>query len=539
MAIWMNLIKISLTKNVLLISLIIAALMAMPLSSGDPDHLAITVKTNKQFYLLRQKVTINGNVSIDGAPANDLMVIIQIENPKGNPFLFRTLNIGNVTPPNALIITELFLKNISGAPINTAKIGSMVTACITIKNNQLTKQDYFVAVTAFDANMVPIASRFQSGTIDPQTTRTLGFWMEIPTWACSGKSVLVGNLYNKKPKEGGLAYSTEKTAYFFISKVQEGQFNYPEIPPPTYNTSPGYYSLEFYLPPDPFNGTYEVFVRGQKDILTHSTTSTYFEFRNSNGYPPQASFIYWPATPFENQTVEFDASSSTPEGFNETILSYTWDFGDGTPKIVETDPTITHNYLQSGIYIVTLNVTDSEGLWSTTSKPIKILPEFNPIAIFDWTPPKPNINQTVTFNASASTPGWSKQLADYAPITSFTWNFSGILVGPLSSPTVNYVFSQPGNFTVTLTVEDSVGRTNSTFKTIEVLNQTRRIYDITEPYGKIDMKDVAVVAKAFGSEPGDPNWNPVADITGPEGSPDGKVDMRDVSLVAKHFGEEY
>jgi hypothetical protein len=56
---------------------------------------------------------------------------------------------------------------------------------------------------------------------------------------------------------------------------------------------------------------------------------------------------------------------------------------------------------------------------------------------------------------------------------------------------------------------------------------------------KIDMKDLAIVAKAFGTVPGVPRWNPAADITGPNGVPDGKVDMYDIAFVAKHFGQTY
>jgi len=55
---------------------------------------------------------------------------------------------------------------------------------------------------------------------------------------------------------------------------------------------------------------------------------------------------------------------------------------------------------------------------------------------------------------------------------------------------------------------------------------------------KVDMKDVGLAAKAFGSYPNHPRWNPHADITGPQLLvPDGKIDMRDISLIAKHFGE--
>jgi len=51
--------------------------------------------------------------------------------------------------------------------------------------------------------------------------------------------------------------------------------------------------------------------------------------------------------------------------------------------------------------------------------------------------------------------------------------------------------------------------------------------------GKINMKDIAVVAKAFGSAPGDPNWTPEADLNN-----DGKIDMKDISIIAKTFGAE-
>jgi parallel beta-helix repeat protein len=57
---------------------------------------------------------------------------------------------------------------------------------------------------------------------------------------------------------------------------------------------------------------------------------------------------------------------------------------------------------------------------------------------------------------------------------------------------------------------------------------------------KVDMRDIGISAKAFGTVPGDTFWNPHADITGPELLvPDGKVDMRDISLVARHFGRHF
>jgi hypothetical protein len=83
------------------------------------------------------------------------------------------------------------------------------------------------------------------------------------------------------------------------------------------------------------------------------------------------------------------------------------------------------------------------------------------------------------------------------------------------------------------------------------------IGDITGPEGnpdsKCDMRDVGLVAKAFGAElDSRPHiyyyWHTprcaqcphsmLCDLTGPiEGEPDGLIDMRDIGLVARHFGE--
>ena len=55
---------------------------------------------------------------------------------------------------------------------------------------------------------------------------------------------------------------------------------------------------------------------------------------------------------------------------------------------------------------------------------------------------------------------------------------------------------------------------------------------------KVNIKDVATAAVAFGSSPNHPKWNPHADITGEEHFvPDGRIDIGDIATVALHFGE--
>jgi len=50
--------------------------------------------------------------------------------------------------------------------------------------------------------------------------------------------------------------------------------------------------------------------------------------------------------------------------------------------------------------------------------------------------------------------------------------------------------------------------------------------------GKVDIKDIAIAAIAFGSYPSHPRWNPIADI-----NQDGKVDIKDLASIATNFGK--
>lgn len=52
--------------------------------------------------------------------------------------------------------------------------------------------------------------------------------------------------------------------------------------------------------------------------------------------------------------------------------------------------------------------------------------------------------------------------------------------------------------------------------------------------GKVDIKDISIAAKAFGSYPGHPRWAPVADI-----NKDNKIDIRELAMVARNFGKTW
>lgn len=62
-----------------------------------------------------------------------------------------------------------------------------------------------------------------------------------------------------------------------------------------------------------------------------------------------------------DESVFFDGTLSTdPDG---TVVAWSWDFGDGSPANTASSPR--HSYLSAGTYLVTLTVTDNEGLSDT------------------------------------------------------------------------------------------------------------------------------------------------------------------------------
>jgi hypothetical protein len=131
-------------------------------------------------------------------------------------------------------------------------------------------------------------------------------------------------------------------------------------------------------------------------------------------------------------------------------------------------------------------------------------------------------NVTVYANASYVT---SQNVTIFSSGTSanvtFTWN------------TTSFAY---GNYTISAYAWPVPGETNTTnnnctggWVIVSIIG------DITGPNGwpdgTVNMRDIAMVARAFGSTPSSSNWNPNADLNN-----DGIVNMKDIALAARHFG---
>ncbi len=224
-------------------------------------------------------------------------------------------------------------------------------------------------------------------------------------------------------------------------------------------------------------GTYTVVLRvtdndgatatAQKTIIVTAPASS-----GGGGPGPTASFTATPITGEAPLTVTFNASASTYAG--HAITYYSWDFGDGTTG---TGITTTHTYAPATTttYHVVLRIIASDNTEATATKDITVIvntsptPSSGPTASFTVTPDSAQIGpHEFQFDPSASDAAAGREL------TTYVWSF-----GDQSSQTETtdntvshtYFTSQSSqNFTVTLTVIDDHGATDSYSRTVTVKN---------------------------------------------------------------------
>jgi PKD repeat protein len=156
----------------------------------------------------------------------------------------------------------------------------------------------------------------------------------------------------------------------------------------------------------------------------------------------------------EDTSITLDGSASSD---NIGITAYTWTFTDVTIKTL-TGPKPTYTFNTPGVYTITLNVTDAAGNWATDTVVITVLDVTKPVANAgqDQTV---NVGTTVTFDAGGST--------DNVGVVAYEWDFGDGTTGTGKSAT--HAYTNPGTYTVTLTVKDAAGNSATDTITVTVL----------------------------------------------------------------------
>ena len=157
-------------------------------------------------------------------------------------------------------------------------------------------------------------------------------------------------------------------------------------------------------------------------------------------------------------TCSFDSSSSSNAG--DPITYTLWDFGDGVAGPSNYLAAPSHTYAQPGTYTVKLEVRSSSSGPAIVSRQVTVTaaPPQNqpPVANFTWS----CSGSVCTLDASSST--------DDGGIASYAWSLGKAPDGAASGVSVTTDYWHAGPRTVTLTVTDASGLSNSVTKTVDV-----------------------------------------------------------------------
>ena len=166
---------------------------------------------------------------------------------------------------------------------------------------------------------------------------------------------------------------------------------------------------------------------------------------------PVPAFTWSPQPALVGQPVWFDGTGSSSPGGK--ILSWQWDFGDGTPLTPRTgsgaDARPSHTYRTAGTYSVGLRVMDTTEQTAWAWHDIAVVVPVPPVADFSVSPAEGYAWEGHSFSVTVD------DHSKGSPAT-YAWYIDKTLVSGL--PTYSRaVFSTPGNYTIRLLVTNEFG----------------------------------------------------------------------------------
>ena len=151
-----------------------------------------------------------------------------------------------------------------------------------------------------------------------------------------------------------------------------------------------------------------------------------------------------------NTSTTFTAIGNTPG----TIANYDWDFGDAQTG---TGASVTHTYVNAGLYTVRLIITDISGCKDTLTK-FQYIRIDGPIAAFSIPNGGSCSNNSFTFVDNSTDDGLH-------PITTWIWDFGDGTTQSFTAPPFSHFYTTSGSYLVTLKTIDAVGCSDSTTNT--------------------------------------------------------------------------
>ncbi|TVR81371.1 MAG: PKD domain-containing protein [Chitinophagaceae bacterium] len=213
------------------------------------------------------------------------------------------------------------------------------------------------------------------------------------------------------------------------------------------NILPGENSFELIVTQ---SGEYQVLVTDSNSCESLSNTIEVEVFDN-----PEALFVADDVC--DGSAVIFVNNSTIQTG----ALSFVWDFGDGNQS---TDINPVYTYASTGVYTVTLTVVSDNGCEDIYTNQVEVFPQ--PTADFEVS------------NACAGAEVSFVNLSDSAGVNiNYHWNFGDGNSSTSENPV--HIYTVPGIYNITLTVESLDGCVDSIVKNIEIYPQPNASFTIS------------------------------------------------------------
>jgi PKD repeat protein len=163
--------------------------------------------------------------------------------------------------------------------------------------------------------------------------------------------------------------------------------------------------------------------------------------------------------------VTFDGTGSSDPDVGDTLVSYAFDFGDGSAPVIQAAASANHTYARRGTYDATLRVTDSHGLASPTATVQIVVSPGPPVAQLAISPSGAVVKgDPVTFDGSFSSGD------DVVEYTFDPGDGSGAISVLPPATSTSHVYRLGGSYTTTLSVRDTQDVVASTSAMIAITN---------------------------------------------------------------------
>ena len=233
--------------------------------------------------------------------------------------------------------------------------------------------------------------------------------------------------------------SVDPVGFDRLWTFDDGQTAFQTVAPVHTYAQPGTYSVTLLL----------LDQNGDQGSVTKQVTVS----APAQNQAPVASFTFT----CSNLTCSFDATGSTDD---KGIVSYDWDLNK-YPGPFASGATVTTTYPHAGTRNVTLTVTDAEGVSSSITK------SFDPGATVTPTDAPPVARFTYSCAGTVCTLDASTS-SDDVGITGYDWSLGKAPDGTATGVSVTTDYWHTSTRTVTLTVTDTKGQTNSVTQTVTV-----------------------------------------------------------------------